>query len=228
MRPFRIGADEIGVTLEAGAGVVAAQDDPFGKLAGDRVVNRLFRRVGIVVLALARSLDHGFQRREIGRGGAGGGGDGEGSRDRPRQRLDVGGNRGAAQADGGLGIGRHGAPSRLRAFARQRHGPQRGRLGNDVQRRARARKRRVLGDREGRRNAEQAGKRACQHPAHPFRCRYVHAAPYGVPGGARIKSGHMPSLLRRTSLRKATSRSAPSIGMQGAKARQPGSIHPQG
>src|SRR6185312_12824288 len=52
VRPARIGGDETGVALEAWLGVVAAQDDPFGKLARDRIGDRLFRSVCVAVLAL--------------------------------------------------------------------------------------------------------------------------------------------------------------------------------
>ena len=65
-RPARIGRDKGAVALDRGAIVVAAQDQPFRELAGDRIRYRGLRLGGVARLLLAHQLDDVFQRVLVG------------------------------------------------------------------------------------------------------------------------------------------------------------------
>ena len=60
-RPARIGRDKGAIALHGGAIVVAAQDQPFRKLAGDRIRYRGLGLGGVPSLLLAHQLDDVFQ-----------------------------------------------------------------------------------------------------------------------------------------------------------------------
>ena len=81
VRPARIGVDEGGVALEAGVGVVGAQDHPFGEFARDRIADARLGGIGVGFLAFARGLDHALDRSDIGGGVAAGRRDCERPRD---------------------------------------------------------------------------------------------------------------------------------------------------
>ncbi|MEY9205313.1 hypothetical protein ABIF05_004423 [Bradyrhizobium elkanii] len=61
-RPARIGIEESAVALDRGAVVLAAQDQPFGKLARDRIGDRSLGLGGVRRLALAQQLDDACKR----------------------------------------------------------------------------------------------------------------------------------------------------------------------
>ncbi len=65
-RPARIGRNERAVAFDRRAIVVAAQDQPFGELAGDRIRDRGLRLGGVCGLLLAHQLDDVFQRVLVG------------------------------------------------------------------------------------------------------------------------------------------------------------------
>ena len=70
-RPARIGGDKRAVALDRGAVVVAAQDQPFRQLAGDRIRYRGLRLGGVGRLLLAHELDDVFQHILVGLRGRG-------------------------------------------------------------------------------------------------------------------------------------------------------------
>ena len=65
-RPARIGRNECAIALKGRAVLIAAQDDPFGELARDRISDRRFRLGSIGRLVLAHQLDDVFQRLGVG------------------------------------------------------------------------------------------------------------------------------------------------------------------
>ena len=65
-RPARIGRNEGAIAFDGSAIVVAAQDQPFGELAGDRIRYRGLRLRRIGSFALAHELDDAFQRILVG------------------------------------------------------------------------------------------------------------------------------------------------------------------
>ncbi len=70
-RPARIGRDKRAVALDRSAVVVAAQDQPFRELAGDRIGDRGLRLRGVGGLLLAHELDDVFQHVLVGLRGRG-------------------------------------------------------------------------------------------------------------------------------------------------------------
>ena len=70
-RPARIGGDKRAVALDRSAVVVAAQDQPFRELAGDRIGDRGLRLRGVGGLLLAHELDDVFQHVLVGLRGRG-------------------------------------------------------------------------------------------------------------------------------------------------------------
>jgi hypothetical protein len=65
-RPTRIGRNEGAIALDRRAIVVAAQDQPFGELAGDRIGDRRLHLRCVRSLLLADELDDAFQRVLVG------------------------------------------------------------------------------------------------------------------------------------------------------------------
>ena len=136
-RPARIGRNEGAIALDRSAVVVAAQDQPFGELAGDRIGDRGLRLRRIGGLVLAHELDDVFQRVLVGLRGR----RRRGYRCRGHRCLRGGGRaacwRVAGASTGGAGAGAAGAAAtgaaacdlrRLLADSRRI----RRRLGNDV------------------------------------------------------------------------------------------------
>ena len=117
-RPARIGGNKRTVALDGGVIVVAAQDQPFRKLAGDRIRYRGLRLVCVPRLLLAHQLDDVFQRILVGlrrRGRRG-----YGSRRHVLARIAAGRHAGASQAQ------ELAAQERARPEPRQRLGGGRG------------------------------------------------------------------------------------------------------
>ena len=88
VRPARIGVHEGGVTQEARRGIVAAQNDPFGQLARDRVRNGVFCGVDVVFLALAGKRNHPLELVDVGGRGGSGWRENKRARDRPNDRVE--------------------------------------------------------------------------------------------------------------------------------------------
>ena len=64
--PARIGGKEGAIALDRCTIVVAAQDQPFRELAGDRIGDRSLRLCRIRSLVLAHEFDDAFQRILVG------------------------------------------------------------------------------------------------------------------------------------------------------------------
>ena len=225
MRPVRMVLDEIGVALEAGVGVVAAQDHPFGERLGDRILDCGFVLVGVV--ALLGRLDDLLEGGEIGGRGLIGGCDGKCTLGRAPGRFDggVAGEHRAAQTEGGFGEGGcH--PGGDRALARQRHGG--GSFGSrrsGLCRRHRARVRR--GHRRGGRHSPagpNAGAQRAQPQDRPACQARPSSAPRHPPPSRRIplRHGHSKPLCRVRPLTcgarpTQAERSPPPLGQSGRK-----------